>query len=87
MSAGSGTLSRSVHTRIAIQNRNKINKRVGRESLQTAGHALALQLPRHQRQIDSAQVNQYALENIFSSAQVHAAHPAHFIGTPEAAFQ
>src|SRR5712664_3406896 len=59
---------------------------VSREPLKTARRALAQQLPHHQRQVESAEVNQHALENIFSSAQVHAPHATRLISMREAAF-
>src|ERR1035437_6140999 len=58
-----------------------------REPLQAAGRALAQQLPHHQRQIESAQVNQHPLENIFSPPQVHTPHAARFVSVREATFQ
>src|SRR5712692_7632027 len=51
-----------------------------REALQTARGAFPKPLPHHQRQIESAQVNQYPLENVVSSPQVHAPHPSCLIG-------
>ena len=60
---------------------------VRREPLQTAGRTLAQQLPRHEREIESAHVNQGTLENILSSPQVGTPHASRLIGMRKAAFQ